>query len=68
MLRIRYRTLFVLLVLILLVVSLIFGLLTYWLEPELLTDPGPGLGNTAPWKLGTRRAGRTVLWCLNLAE
>jgi len=35
MLRIRYRTLFVLLVLILLVVSLIFGLLTYWLEPEL---------------------------------
>jgi hypothetical protein len=68
MLRIRYRTLFVVLILILLIVSLIFGLLTYWLEPELSTDPGPGLGSMTPWGLGASHAGRTALCRLDLAE
>lgn len=41
----RFRVVFILLVLILLVVSLVFGLLTYWLGAEGPPAPAPSQGN-----------------------
>lgn len=43
--RIRIRTVFILLVLILLVASALFGLLTYWLDGALLPVSGSGRGS-----------------------
>jgi hypothetical protein len=46
--RIRFRILFILLVLILLVVSTLFGLLTYWLDAQVLPAATPGRGSMQP--------------------
>jgi len=49
--RIRFRIVFILLVLILLIVSTLFGVLTYWLEaeslPSHLPTPSSKAGGTA---------------------
>ena len=44
--RTRYRIVFILLVLILLIVSTLFGVLTYWLEAEGLPRHSPTPGST----------------------
>jgi hypothetical protein len=46
MLRTRFRIVFILLVLILLIVSALFGVLTYWLEAESLPSHSPTPGST----------------------
>jgi hypothetical protein len=46
MLRTRFRIVFILLVLILLIVSALFGVLTYWLEAESLPRHSPDPGST----------------------
>jgi hypothetical protein len=46
MLRTRFRIVFILLVLILLIVSTLFGVLTYWLEAESLPRHAPTPGST----------------------
>jgi hypothetical protein len=46
MLRTRFRIVFILLVLILLIVSALFGVLTYWLEAESLPGHSPTPGST----------------------
>ena len=44
--RTRFRIVFILLVLILLIVSTLFGVLTYWLEAESLPGHSPTPGST----------------------
>jgi hypothetical protein len=48
MLRIRFRVVFILLILILLAASILFGLLTYGLDTEMPPDPAPDDGGEAP--------------------
>jgi hypothetical protein len=43
--RTRFRIVFILLVLILLIVSTLFGVLTYWLEAESLPGHSPSPGS-----------------------
>jgi len=44
----RYKVVFILLVLILLVASTLFGLLTYWVNAEVLPASAPGQGGMVP--------------------
>jgi hypothetical protein len=46
--RNRFGIVFILLVLILLVVSTLFGVLTYWLDAEAVSPPSPGQGGMLP--------------------
>ena len=60
--RSRFRVVFILLVLILLVASILFGLLTYWLSAETLPDSAPGQGWIVPAEhrqSGAARAGQS---------
>jgi len=49
MCRSRFKTVFVLLVLILLAASALFGVLTYWLERALPPASVPRQGGKVPW-------------------
>ncbi len=65
--RARFGIVFILLILILLVVSTLFGVLTYWLDAEVLSTPAPGQGSMAPIEEclggveGTERSGQYLL-------
>lgn len=58
----RFRVVFILLVLILLMASILFGLLTYWLSAEALPASAPGQGWVVPAEdrhSGAARAGQS---------
>jgi hypothetical protein len=60
--RFRFRIVFILLLIILLVVSALFGVLTYWLDPDAPPSSTPGQGSTQPaeyYLLGQNGSGRT---------
>lgn len=46
--RLRFRIVFILLLIILLAVSTLFGVLTYWLDPDATPTSTPGQGSTQP--------------------
>jgi hypothetical protein len=60
--RFRFRIVFILLLIILLVVSALFGVLTYWLDPDLPPTSTPGQGRLQPteyYQLGQSSSGGT---------
>lgn len=60
MLHARLRIVFILLVLILLVASIVFGVLTYWFGPEEPTAPDAGQENSGHVLLAVKAKGRSL--------
>ena len=67
--RTRFRLVLILLILIMLLTSLLFGVLTYWLEAQTVPAAVPGQEGLHPAR-GTRqaRASQDQRWALGYAE